>query len=141
MLVSEIPLTLRKEVGMGKLRVALYFLPACGLGFLLVLVVFFAGAMLSLFVAPPSGRSTDEVLWDGAGIGFTLYLATVWALQHRFIGSAPMLLRVISFFVIPVTLVILFGRAYYLETGVVLAIIAAPPLCPLLIYLSDRKKK
>ncbi len=126
---------------MGNLKRALYFLPACGLGFLLVLTVFFAGAMLSLFAAPPAGRSTDEVLRDGAGIGLVLYLATVWALQHRLIGNVPMFARIASFFVLPAVLAILIGWAHYLETGIALAVIAAPPLCSLLVRLSERKKE
>lgn len=126
---------------MGKWKRALYFLPACGLGFVIVFAVFFAGAMISLFVAPPAGRSTDDVLRDGAGIGLVLYLATVWALQHRLIGSVPMLARIAFFFVLPAVLAIVIGWVYYLEAAVALAVVAAPPLCSLLIRLSEKKKE
>lgn len=126
---------------MGKLKIALYFLPACGLGFVIVLATFFIGAMLSLFVAPSAGRSTDEVLREGMMIGLVLYLATLWGLQHRLIRNVPISIRIALFFVLPAALVILYGWAYYLETGIALAFIVAPSLCPLLVRLSERRKE
>lgn len=141
MRISGIPIASRKEVDVGKLKTALYFLPACGLGLVVVFTAFFAGEMLSVFIAPPSGRSTDKVLRDGAVIGLILYLATVWALQHRLIRAAPMFLRAAFFFALPGALAILYGQAHYIETGIALAVIAGFPLCPLLVRFSESERR
>lgn len=116
----------------------LYTLSALGLGVLLVFSSFIPGVMLSLLVPLPSNRSMNEIIIQGGLVGLVLHLGAPGLLQRRHLRELPVFSRALCFFVLPATLVILFGKVAYFETGLALAVIAAPPLYSVL-TLFDRR--